>query len=254
MLSHPDDIPDLHPYRAIGKIGEGGTGCVYLAEEPGSSVQVALKVLHPEFVQQRALVDNFLHVAKHVGQLGHPSIVKVLKTGFLNAGWPFVAMEYLAGRDLGDLLAQKGSLDYRQVMHIARQVCAGLAAVHGQGVLHLDIKPNNIFILESSKEYVVKLLDFGSAKLFTAQKESMPGAPRDQMVLGTPEYWSPEQACGQSLDQRSDVYSLGVVMYEALSGKPPFGRIACRTSSLSMYVLSRPDWFRTRMLRRFPSL
>lgn len=222
MVSHPNTLPNLYPYRAVSKISEGGTGCVYLAEEPGRPDHVALKVLHPEFVGQRALVNDFLQVAKQVGTLGHTNLVKVFNTGFLNTGEPFVAMEYLKGRDLGELLAQVGSLNYGQVIPIIRQVCAGLAAAHGHGFLHLDIKPNNIFIIDTSKEYIVKVLDFGSAKLPLSHKPPVPGIRQEQLVFGTPEYWSPEQACGQSVDRRSDVYSLGVVIYEALSGRTPF--------------------------------
>jgi eukaryotic-like serine/threonine-protein kinase len=222
VLSQSDQLPNLYPYRAVSKIGEGGNGRVYLVEEPGRADRIALKVLHPECIRRGALLNEFLRAAKEVGALGHSNIVKVLNIGYLNTGEPFVAMEYLAGRDLGDLLAQVGSLDYRKVIDIVGQACAGLAAAHRKGHLHLDIKPNNIFVLDSPQKYNVKILDFGSAKLLSQHTDCLPEGSRDSMVNGTPEYWSPEQACGQHLDQRSDIYSIGVVMYEALSGRPPF--------------------------------
>jgi len=164
VLSQSDQLPNLYPYRAVSKIGEGGNGRVYLVEEPGRADRIALKVLHPECIRRGALLNEFLRAAKEVGALGHSNIVKVLNIGYLNAGEPFVAMEYLAGRDLGDLLAQVGSLDYRKVIDIVGQACAGLAAAHRKGHLHLDIKPNNIFVLDSPQKYNVKILDFGSVK------------------------------------------------------------------------------------------
>ncbi len=215
-------LPSLLPYRALRLLGEGGTGRVFLAEHPATLAQVALKVLHLELANRPRAADEVLQLAEISKRTGHPNLVEVLDAGILDDGRPFVAMEHLEGRDLGDELAKIGALDYQRVIEIARGICAALVAVHGQGLVHRDIKPGNLFLVRDGDREEVKLLDLGLTGILAPEKQAdFPGA-HEQMLFGTPEYWSPEQACGQAVDGRSDLYSLGVVMYEALCGRTPF--------------------------------
>ena len=197
---------------------------MYLAEEPDTCERVAVKVFHPEFVELGHLEES-LQLARLTGTRSHPNLVKVLNAGVLKNGKSFLAMEYFQGRNLREMLTQAGALDFRHVVDITIQVCAGLRIVHEQGFTHLDIKPSNLFIIENDNRYHAKILDFGMAKMAGSTAINIQAASdglMDTPVLGMPEYWSPEQACGEGLDGRSDLYSLGVVMYEALSGKTPF--------------------------------
>jgi serine/threonine-protein kinase len=213
MSSSPDDeLPDLGPYRAIGVLGAGGMGQVYLAEKGGE--KVAVKVLHKELIEQPHAVIRFTQLGAMAMKLRHMNIVQVLDCGTLANGQPYWVMEYLEGQDLGQLLSSEGPVGYQRLFEIARPVCQALNAAHQAGLVHLDIKPSNIFLAKEDGAEVVKLIDFGIAAL----KDQ----PNGESILGAPEYWSPEQASAREVDGRSDLYSLGVVLYEALTGHLPF--------------------------------
>jgi serine/threonine protein kinase len=210
----PENLPDLGPYRAIKSLGAGGMGQVYLAETGDAGQKVAVKVLHKELIEQPNAVVRFTQLGAMAMKLHHPNVVKVLDCGTLDGGQPYWVMEYLEGHDLGELLSQKGTIDYQRMLEIARPVCNALHTAHQAGLVHLDIKPSNIFIAQEAGKEVIKLIDFGIAAL----KDQ----PNGESILGAPEYWSPEQASAREVDGRSDLYSLGVVLYESLTGNLPF--------------------------------
>jgi serine/threonine protein kinase len=225
-------LADLGRYRTICVVGEGGMGRVHLAEEIGTGRRVAVKVLRRELMGQPELVAQFLRTVEAVRALEHPNLAGVIESGTLLDGRPYLVMEYLQGRDLRTLLGETPAFDCPRAIDLSRQLCAGLAALHGAGIVHLDLKPSNVLIargLDGSE--VAKVLDFGIAvKEMTPPSALRPPllqtGPRSRVTwlpLGAPEYWSPEQAMGRPVDGRSDVYALGTMMYELLTGATPFG-------------------------------
>jgi serine/threonine protein kinase len=213
-----ESLPDLGPYRPLKLLGVGGMGRVYLAERGEGGEKVAVKVLHDEMLAQPGAAERFALLGHAAMKLRHPNIVAIHDCGVLEGGAPFWVMEHLEGRELGQLMAEQGTLDYRRLLEIARPVCAALNAAHEAGLVHLDIKPSNVFLTRVDGKEVVKLVDFGIASM----KGGTASRAADESILGAPEYWSPEQASGLEVDGRSDVYSLGVVLYEALTGQLPF--------------------------------
>jgi serine/threonine protein kinase len=209
-----EELPDLGPYQALRSLGAGGMGQVYLAEKSEGGEKVAVKVLHKELIEQPHAVIRFTQLGAMAMKLRHANVVQVLDCGTLDGGQPYWVMEYLEGQDLGQLLSSGGPISYHRMLEIARPVCAALHAAHQAGLVHLDIKPSNIFLAREGGREVVKLIDFGIAAL----KDQ----PNGDSILGAPEYWSPEQASAREVDGRSDLYSFGVVLYEALTGHLPF--------------------------------
>jgi hypothetical protein len=204
-------------YRILKKLGEGGAGGVYLAEHLELRRTVALKVLLPEYTGGPRAIEEFLNEARTVQRLGHENIIDISYGGQSADGLAFLAMEFLEGEDLGQLLRRQGALSWERARPILLQVASALSAVHKEGIVHSDIKPDNIFLArDGGRNEFVKVLDFGVAKAVgTSERAS-------RSVSGTPQYMSPEQTLGQTLDARSDVYSLGCVMYQALTGTLPF--------------------------------
>ena len=199
-------------YKILDKIGEGGMGTVYLAHDTELDRRVALKFLPQRFVSDAEALARFRREAQAVAALNHPNIITVYEIGD-HDGVPFIAMPYIEGEILSDLVA-RGPLPGEQTVDIVHQVCAGLDRAHAAGIIHRDIKPGNILV---DKKGIVKILDFGLAKVDTATRITA-----DHSTLGTVYYMSPEQARGEEVDGRSDIFSLGSVFYEMLSGRPPF--------------------------------
>ncbi len=206
-------------YRILEKIGAGGMGEVYLAEDTQLERRVALKFLPQRLTADAEARERFLREAKSAAALSHPNIVTIHEIGE-HEGQVFIAMEYVDGRTLKDLIAAGRTpsavnrLPIPQVLDIAAQIASGLAAAHEKGIVHRDIKPQNIVIDKSGH---AKILDFGLAKLKGASPLT-----RESFTHGTVHYMSPEQAMGREIDPRSDLWSLGVVLYEMIAGKPPF--------------------------------
>jgi len=226
--------PDLLIGQTIGnylvtqKLGEGGMGSVYLAEHPAIGKKVALKVLHSEFSTNQEVAQRFFHEAKAVNDIGHPNIVDIVDFGILQAGpgreqLVYFIMEYLAGMTLSHLIRSEAPLPPERALTIALQVADALSASHKCGIVHRDLKPDNIILLQRGRERdFVKLLDFGIAKL-TGGSAMGSHRTRTGIVMGTPAYMSPEQCEGRdSVDLRTDVYALGIVIYEMLTGRVPF--------------------------------
>jgi serine/threonine-protein kinase len=205
-------------YRVIRPLGMGGMGAVYLAENVGIGRQVAIKVLRPEFANDVQVVTRFKQEARAAAAIGHPGIVEVLDLGSFPDGGLFIVMEALEGETLRDHLKRMGTLPPGQAAGLLADVLDTLAAAHDKGVIHRDLKPDNIFLL-SRPAGAAKILDFGISKF----RNDDVGLTQAGVVMGTPLYMSPEQAKGsKDVTPSADVYSAGAILYEALSGQPPF--------------------------------
>ncbi|HVZ73156.1 MAG TPA: serine/threonine-protein kinase [Polyangia bacterium] len=210
-------------YRIASKIGEGGMGTVYLAEHPVIGRKAALKVIDPKHSRNADVVARFVNEATAISRIGHEHIVEVTDFGRTPKGDFYFIMEYLEGETLADVIAREAPLDPARAIGIAAQIADALAAAHASGVIHRDLKPDNIHLVTRGEDTAfVKVLDFGLAKL--VHDDGSPTKTRAGMIMGTPYYMSPEQCQGApGLDARADVYSLGVVLFEMLTGKLPFG-------------------------------
>ena len=212
-------------FKVLEKIGTGGMGSVYKAEQPAMNRMVAIKILHPKLAGRKDLTSRFRREARAMSQLTHPNTVKVFMYGELEEdGSLYIVMEMLEGRNLNQTVRKEGPLSVDRAIPILIQVCGALQEAHDLGIVHRDLKPENIFLSKQAgfTDYP-KVLDFGLAKV--TERQMQPGSvilTQEGMVFGTPEFMSPEQAQGKTLDARSDIYSLAVILYECLTGKLPF--------------------------------
>jgi hypothetical protein len=229
----PTIIADPVIGRAIGNyvvrrlLGQGGMGSVYFAEHPTIGKRVALKVLHAEFAVQPEIVNRFFNEAKSVNDIQHPNIVDIIDFGTLPPISPndppfvYFFMEYIEGTSVTDLIAREGPLPPARALAIALQIADALAASHHKGIVHRDLKSDNVMLLRRGQHDFVKLLDFGIAKMTGNATSSQ--RTRTGIVMGTPQYMSPEQCEGRSsIDHRTDIYALGILLYQMLTGRVPF--------------------------------
>src|SRR5215217_7937406 len=201
-------------YELRGRVGSGGMGRVYLAHDEVLDRDVALKLLKSRYAANEELVERFRREAKSAASLSHPHIVPVFDWGETGNGTYYIAMEHLSGGTLRDLIASGRMLSPRTVVEVALQIAEALEAAHARGVVHRDIKPRNILVTDSGH---VKVADFGIARAAEATTLSDLGE-----ILGSVKYMSPEQAAGERVGPASDLYSVGVVLYEMLTGRVPF--------------------------------
>jgi len=208
-------------YRLIKPLGKGGMGEVFLAEHTTIEKRVAIKVLLEERAKQPNQKDRFLNEAKATARIRHPNVIDISDFGEMNNGLVYFVMEYLDGQDLKQLLRRKRLLRWKESVPILLQLCSALGAAHQAGVVHRDLKPDNVYLIEQhGTENFVKVLDFGLAKMIhepAAKKLTKTG-----IIVGTPAFLSPEQVKGDKVDHRADVYAIGLIMYRMLSGKLPF--------------------------------
>ncbi|HKQ75382.1 MAG TPA: serine/threonine-protein kinase, partial [Blastocatellia bacterium] len=207
-------------YRLDKMIGEGGMGDVYRATHIHIDTEFAVKLLKPDFVANQTAIKRFRLEAKAAGRIHHPNAVRVTDFGVTPERIVYLVMELVQGQSLRSLMRNEKRLDYMRAVNIVRQICGAVDAAHRGGVIHRDLKPDNILIEKVQDIERVKVLDFGIAKL----KETKTDAFLTQAgtIIGTPQYMSPEQCQGKPLDPASDIYSIGVLLYEMLSGSVPF--------------------------------
>ncbi len=206
-------------YKVRGFIGKGGMARVYLAEDEQTGRAVAVKVLERPWANDENGRRRFLREALAVSRIGHPNIVNIFEAGLREEDQaPYLVMEFLFGEPVGRYLARDGTIPTEIALPALQQAASALAAAHKKGVIHRDVKPDNLFLIgEPGDPYELKVLDFGLSKLQTSDLTAVGS------VLGTPAYMAPEQALAETADERSDVYGLGMVMYRAFTGASPFG-------------------------------
>ncbi len=210
-------------YRIVDLLGEGGMGTVYLAEHTEIGKLVAVKILHLVYSRLPDLLERFRQEARAASRIGHPHIVDVTDSGTTKDGAAYFVMEYLDGVELGSVIEQEGALDIRRSLRIGSQICRALAAAHDASIVHRDLKPENVFLtVREGLADFVKVLDFGIAKSTEAEEAREKRLTHPGMAMGTPEYMAPEQAAGKPADGRSDIYAVGALLYEMLTGTAPY--------------------------------
>ena len=248
-------------YHLQKVLGRGGMGTVYEGEHVYIGKKVAVKVLHPKFAKYEDAVKRFLREARAASSINHPNIVDVTDFGPLDDGGVYFVMEHLAGTSLEDMIDRSGALPLHRALNVANQLALALAAAHDKGIIPRDLKPENImlipkpgrrdlirrtddsgapqYVIEKEDKYdFVKILDFGIAKVLK-RDETSPSQTLAGAVFGTPEYMSPEAARGEEVDLRADVYSTGVILYDMMTGRPPFEADAA-AEVLAMHINQVP--------------
>ncbi|MBP6744111.1 serine/threonine protein kinase [bacterium] len=234
-------------FQILSKIGEGGMSIVYKARHMLMNKEVALKMLHPHMIGREQSRDRFRQEAQAVSQIDHPNVVRIFDFGISEDNRPYIVMDFLDGVSLGDIIKASGPLELGRALKLFIQICDALSYAHNKGVIHRDLKPSNIIILETERDNKqtnradrdfedteddieeqlhlkaeqAKIVDFGIAKLMPHEGTDAAALTQTGDVFGSPLYMSPEQCKGDKLDGRSDIYSMGCLMYETLTGKPP---------------------------------
>lgn len=225
-------------YQVVRLVGEGGMGRVYEARHLRlKDRRFAIKVLHAEMARDPEIVARFQREAESASSIGHPNVIDVYDVHKTPEGVPYIVGEFLEGHEFGEQLEGQGRVDVPTAVHIARQVCKALAAAHKKGIVHRDMKPENVFLVEHDGAVSVKVIDFGISKAGQAGKTNL---TKTGMIMGTPSYMSPEQARGDRVDHRADVYAVGAMLYHALTGKKPF-ETDDPASTLSLVLTEEPE-------------
>ncbi len=249
----------IEGYQVISQIGEGAMGRVYLAKHPMIGKRIAIKCLKPELLRTHVQMTRFLREAQTVNEIGHQNVVDIFNFVYhQETKEAYILMEFLDGFTLAEVIERSSPLPVKRVAYIGQQVCSALQAAHERGIIHRDLKPENVFLTDrAGQKDFVKLIDFGLAKL----RESGDARPITfhGALLGTPAYMSPEQALGEPIDLRADIYSLGLVLFEAATGVLPFasktlqetlaGRLLFQAPSLRSYCADIPPAFEAVILQ-----
>jgi tRNA A-37 threonylcarbamoyl transferase component Bud32 len=247
LVVQRDSLSRLQPvasvagrYTIISKIGQGGWGGVYRAYQHSTKREVALKVLRQDVAHDEQVRRRFHREAEAVSRLKHPNTVTIYDFGETPDGLLFLAMEYIEGQSLDAVIREEGPLAPQRAVRIARQIALSLAEAHEKGIVHRDVKPHNIMLTRvDDGEDFVKVLDFGVAKLVSIDST----LTSTGSTFGTPEYMSPEQVQSKDIDHRSDLYALGVILFEMLSGAPPFSGKSAVTVAIH-HIRKRPPALR----------
>ena len=210
-------------FKLLSAIGSGAMGTIYKAQQLSLGKTIVIKLLHRHLLGDPTLSKRFHREAKAASRLNHPNLIQIIDFGQMDNGLLFIAMEHVAGIDLAEMVYRDFPLDERRIVHILKQVCFALDEAHANGVLHRDLKPENIMIGDrrNTKDFV-KVLDFGIAKLQDNVADAQSFQTVAGVVCGTPEYMSPEQARGDKLDGRTDLYALGIILYQLMTNRLPF--------------------------------
>ncbi len=213
-------------YKIIKLVGTGGMGSVYLAEHEILRKKVAIKILHYEQSKRKDTVERFKREAIAASNIGQDNIVDVTDFGYTEEGNAYFVMEYVEGRSLADVMKEQHLLPLEFAVAVASQIAVALYSAHGKGIIHRDLKPENILLTNKDGNYpFVKIVDFGISKILqddVKPDERLRTLTKSGAIFGTPEYMSPEQAAGDGVEPASDIYSLGVILYEMLTGRLPF--------------------------------
>jgi len=230
-----DDVLFAGRYEILRKLGEGGTAGVYKALDVRTGKPVAMKVIEGPQAKTATWAERLLREVELLKSIRHPNVVEVLGGGRRDDGSPFLVMEYLEGETLGQLMRRTPVLSIEGALAIAAEIASGLAATHAQGVIHRDVKPDNIFLIEEGGDVRrAKVFDFGFARLQGAE-----GLTAKGFIVGTPEYMAPEQTLHDPTGHRTDIYGLGVVLYRMIAGVLPFQGDAATLLAQHLYVTPR---------------
>ncbi len=227
-------------YQIANELGRGGSGKVYRAISEADGRQVAIKVMHGSLITSPPQVQRFMQEIAAISSIRHPAIVTVYDSGYLDDGRPYLVMEFVRGQSLSDYIKDRGRLSPPETLALLEPICAALACAHNAGIVHRDIKASNIVVVEgeAADESPVKLLDFGIAKLLNAEPGESVKTSAGRL-LGSPQSMAPEQIAGGRVGPYTDIYALGVLLYFALTGQPPF-RGAIPLETLEMHISSTP--------------
>ena len=214
-----------HRYELVDRVGQGGMGAVYRVRHTSLDRMFAMKVLRRELARDEELSGRFILEAKATASVRHPHVVEITDFGSMPTGVPYFVMELLVGQSLADVIKAGGPIPHGRAVRIIKQVAGALGAAHAAGIVHRDLKPDNVLLTGGAGGAAgaaataddVRVVDFGAAKIVGSSRVTRQG-----IVFGTPAYMSPEQASGQPVDHRADVYALGVIMYEMFTGRVPF--------------------------------
>jgi serine/threonine protein kinase len=238
MLASPS--PDLEPgsivgsYRIEKEVGRGGMGKVFKATHCVLPRRAAIKIMHPELCRQPGMATRMVQEASILEDIRHPGLVRIFECNILPDHRPYIAMEFVDGQTLTQRLGEIGRMPWPDVAMLLGDVADVLAAVHTRGIVHRDLKPDNLLLTPNDPDYPMRLIDWGVARLGPVGRLTMEG-----MTPGTPIYMSPEQAAGHHIAAPCDIYSLGVIAYEALTGQPPFdGRTLAEV--VCKHITTRP--------------
>jgi serine/threonine protein kinase len=239
------DIPEdgrvfAEKYLLEKMLGSGGMGAVFKAKHLFMNRHVALKLMHPALTEDRVAMRNFQREAMAIANVNHPNIVAVYDFGISSNHEPFLVMEYIAGRNLEEVLKEEGRLSVPVAMKYAMQTCDALAAAHANGVLHCDLKPSNMLVSGVTPHEFIKIVDFGLAEIRPANPSAEAKITDKFFACGTPRYMSPEQCGGAQLDERSDIYSLGCILYEVLTGVNIFAGKSAMDTMARQFELAVP--------------